>query len=363
MDFSDQIRELTVRIATLKQQELIKTEEATKNALVMPFIKALGYDPFNPLEVTPELVADVGVKKGEKVDYAILKDGTPIMLFECKGYGTDLRKVHASQLYRYFSVTEARFGILTDGVTYQFYTDLEERNKMDPKPFFVFDVSDAKDRDIDELKKFMKSAFDVERILSSAAELKYKGAIKQSLAEELNDPSEEFVRLFASRFYSGRFTQTALSEFTDITKQAFKLFISEQVENRLKSALQQETETAIAEQNQLSKGEAEAAPQNGKQIDTTEDELEAHRIVRAILRVVVDAKRVAMRDAQSYCAILLDDNNRKTICRLRFTKTRMQIGVINADKQEEIFPLESLDDIYNYSDQLKAAVQNYEASE
>ncbi|MCC6613667.1 MAG: type I restriction enzyme HsdR N-terminal domain-containing protein [Anaerolineae bacterium] len=360
MDFSDLVRELASRIPTLKQQKLIKTEEATKNALVMPFIKALGYDPFNPLEVTPELIADVGIKKGEKVDYAILKDGKPIMLFECKSYGTDLSKVQASQLYRYFSVTEARFGILTDGAVYQFYTDLEQPNRMDPKPFFVVDISEAKDRDIDELKRFTKSAFDVERILSSAAELKYKGAIKQILAAELADPSEEFVRLFASRVYSGRLKQAVVSEFTDITKQAFKQFISEQVENRLKNALQQETETSIAEQKELSKAEPELTPQNGKQVETTEDEMEAHRIVRAILREVVDAKRIVMRDAQSYCAILLDDNNRKSICRLRFSKSRMQIGIINGDKQEEILPLESLDDIYHYTDQLKAAVQHYE---
>ncbi len=79
MDFIDRIRDLSTRIP--KQLEHIQTEEATKNALIMPFISALGYNVFDPTEVVPEFTADVGIKKGEKVDYAIHLDGKPIMLF------------------------------------------------------------------------------------------------------------------------------------------------------------------------------------------------------------------------------------------------------------------------------------------
>lgn len=360
MDFIDQIRELAARVPKLKQGELIKTEEGTKNALVMPFIAALGYNVFDPTEVTPELVADVGIKKGEKVDYAILKDGKPIMLFECKCCGVDLNKVHASQLYRYFSVTEARFGILTDGVIYHFYTDLDEPNKLDAKPFFIFDLADAKDRDIDELKRFTKPAFDVNRILNSAAELKYKGEIKQLVSEQFSDPSEDFVRLFASKVYTGRLTQSVMNEFMDITRQALRLYISEQIENRLKSALQQETESISAEQKvQLKASENAQAKADDNGVVTSEEELEGHRIVRAILRELVDAKRVVLRDAKSYCAILLDDNNRKAICRLRFNTSRKQLGIINEQKEEEIVAIETVDDIYKYADRLKAVVLHY----
>lgn len=114
MDFIDHLRLLSTRIAANKDN--IQTEEATKNAMIMPLIQILGYNVFDPLEVTPELVADVGTKKGEKVDYAILKDGKPIILFECKKSGADLHINHASQLFRYFHVTEARFGVLTNGL-------------------------------------------------------------------------------------------------------------------------------------------------------------------------------------------------------------------------------------------------------
>lgn len=118
MDFIDRINELAARIP--KQLDYCTTEEATKNALVLPFINALGYDIFNPTEVLPEFTADVGIKKGEKVDYAILQNGKPIMLFECKWSGADLSKAHVSQLYRYFNVVpDVRFGILTNGIRHK----------------------------------------------------------------------------------------------------------------------------------------------------------------------------------------------------------------------------------------------------
>lgn len=161
MDLIDQLRTLASRIQSTK--DIIQTEEATKNAMVMPFIQILGYNVFDPLEVTPELVADVGTKKGEKVDYAILKDGKPIILFECKKSGADLSINHDAQLFRYFHVTAARFGVLTNGLLYRFFTDLEQPNKMDDKPFFEFNILDFKDRDVEELKKFAKVAFDPSR--------------------------------------------------------------------------------------------------------------------------------------------------------------------------------------------------------
>jgi len=176
MDFVDQLRVLASRIISSKS--IIQTEEATKNAMVMPFIQMLGYNVFDPMEVTPELIADIGTKKGEKVDYAILRDGKPIMLFECKKCGGDLSINHAGQLFRYFHVTEARFGVLTNGLVYRFFTDLEQPNKMDEKPFFEFNILDFNERDVEELKKFAKSAFDLDTILTTANDLKYTRSIQ-----------------------------------------------------------------------------------------------------------------------------------------------------------------------------------------
>src|SRR5215210_6760083 len=140
MDFVEQLQALALK--TEKLCSLLQTEEATKNALIMPFINILGYDIFDPMEVIPEFTADVGIKKGEKVDYAIQKDGKIIMLFECKHCGGDLNVKHASQLFRYFSVTDARIAVLTNGLTFRFFTDLEAPNKMDEKPFFEFNMAE-----------------------------------------------------------------------------------------------------------------------------------------------------------------------------------------------------------------------------
>jgi hypothetical protein len=353
LDFIDQLRGLANRIATTKN--LIQTEEATKNAMVMPFIQLLGYNVFDPTEVTPELIADIGTKKGEKVDYAILRDGHPILLFECKKCGGDLNINHASQLFRYFHVTAARFGVLTNGLVYRFFTDLEQSNKMDDKPFFEFDILDFKDRDVDELKKFAKSHFDLDTILNTANDLKYTRAIQNRLAEWMSNPSEDFVRLVSYDLLAGkRFTPQTRDQFTLITKRAFEQLLSERINERLKGAMAVELPAPDVPVPAASKNE------DATEIVTTAEEIEGYHIIKAILRGVVDSKRVIMRDALSYCAILLDDNNRKPICRLRFNNTqKLAISLFNSKKEEERFALNNLDDIYLYADRIKGTVLAY----
>ena len=351
MDLIDQLRALSARIATTK--DLIQTEEATKNAMVMPFIQILGYNVFDPTEVTPELIADVGTKKGEKVDYAVLRDGKPILLFECKKCGGDLHINHASQLFRYFHVTAARFGVLTNGLTYRFFTDLEQPNKMDEKPFFEFDILDFKDRDVDELKKFAKSMFDIDMILTTANDLKYTRAIQNRLAEWMLNPGEDFVKLLSSDLLAEgkRFTPAIKDQFTLLTKRAFEQLLSERINDRLKGAMTPEPA--------LSEPIVVTAPESAEEagIITTAEEIEGFHIIRAILREVVSPRRIVMRDAQSYCAILLDDNNRKPVCRLRFNNTqKLAVGLFNSKKEEERYALEHIDDLYKHAEQLKAAV-------
>jgi predicted type IV restriction endonuclease len=358
MDFIDQLRLLATRINTTK--DLIQTEEATKNAMVMPFIQILGYNPFDPFEVTPELVADVGTKKGEKVDYAILKEGKPIIIFECKKSGADLNISHASQLFRYFHVTEARFGVLTNGLIYKFFTDLERPNKMDEKPFLEFNILDFKERDVEELKKFAKSTFDVDTILTTANDLKYTRAIQQKLSEWILSPSEEFVRLLSGDLSgSKRFTPAIKDQFTAIAKRAFEQLIGEKINERLKGAMTPESAPPLV-MRAGNKIEDSKENQEQQQTITTPEEIEGFYAVRAMLRESVQSKRIVMRDAQSYCAILLDDNNRKPICRLRFNNLQsLKVGFFNEKKEEEIFPLSSIDDIFNYSEKLKAVLISY----
>ncbi|MEA0930207.1 type I restriction endonuclease [Xanthomonas campestris] len=361
MDFIDQLRVLATRISTTRA--LIQTEEATKNAMVMPLIQILGYNVFDPLEVTPEIVADVGTKKGEKVDYAILRDGKPIILFECKKAGAELSINHAGQLFRYFHVTAARFGVLTNGLVYRFFTDLEQPNKMDEKPFFEFNVLDFKERDVEELKKFAKSAFDLDTILTTANELKYTRAIQTRLGEWMHQPTEEFVKLVSADLVgTRRFTPAIRDQFTAITRRAFDQLVSERINERLKGAMAPETALIGDHISHVPADQPTAAASLAPDplIVTTPEEIEGFHVVRAIVREAIPGRRVFMRDAQSYCAILLDDNNRKPICRLRFNNPqKLRLGLFNAAKEEEQIDLGSIDDIYNFAEKIRATVAAY----
>lgn len=357
MDFADGLRDLSNRIP--QQLGHISTEEATKNALVLPFLTALGYNVFDPREVTPELTADVGTKKGEKVDYAVMRDGEPIMLIEVKCTGTNLEKCHASQLYRYFSVTSARFGVLTNGVSYRFFSDLDAPNKMDNKPFLEVDLTRLEDGQAGQLKKFSKPTFDVEGILETASDLKYTSEIKKILSQEMVEPSEELVKLFAKRVYSGMFTKAVKEQFEAITRRALHEFVSDRVRDRLTSALNQESESRAAE----SGPEAQRPPASegpDEEIDTTSEELEGYYVIRGILSEVVDPKRVVMRDVRSYCGILLDDNNRKPLCRLHFNTGQKYIGLFDEEKNETREPIGEMTEIYRFAKRLKETAARYD---
>jgi hypothetical protein len=363
MDFKDQIKQLSDRVSRLKDS--ILTEEATKNALIMPFLNALGYDVFNPFEVVPEFVSDIGTKKGEKVDYAIMREVNgglpePCLLIECKHWKQALT-LHDNQLLRYFHVTKARFGILTNGIVYRFYTDLEEPNKMDSKPFLEVDMLDLRDNQIEELKKFSKPYFDVDLILNTASELKYTGVLRALLLEEFANPSETLVKhLVKGKLQQDKpFTAKSLEYFTPLVKKAIQLTISEQITDRLKTALVAEELSLPVVTPTSDSAAVQAEEKSGPVVVTTAEELEGFYIVRAILRSQVAAERIVHRDAQSYFAILLDDNNRKPICRLNFNGQKKYITLFDEAKKEIRQEMASLDDIFTHSEALIKTLSSY----
>lgn len=349
MELYNQLKGLADKVEQLKDK--IGTEESTKHAFTLPFINILGYDAFNPTEVVPEFTADLGLKKGEKVDYAIFQNDVPILIIECKYWKQDLN-VHNSQLFRYFHVTKTRFALLTNGIVYRFYTDLEETNKMDEKPFLEFDITNLKENTAKEIEKFHKSKFDVSKIVDNASNLKYTREIKSLIDQELQFPSQEFVRLFANRAYNGRLTSHVMEEFTDIVNKAFTQIISEKVNDRLNSALNKEEEKQ--------KNEEEIIEEPKSKIETTEEELEAYQIVVAILRRILPKERIVFRDTQSYFGILLDDNNRKPICRLHLNSGNKYISIFDENRKETKEPIQSIDDIYNYEKHLLKTAEHYD---
>lgn len=360
MDFIDELKALSSKI--MKQMDLIQSEEATKHAFVLPFISALGYNVFDPTEVTPEFGADIGIKKGEKVDYAILQDGKPVMLFECKSCKTNLDQEDITQLYRYFTATEVRFGILTNGVIYRFYTDLEEKNIMDKKPFLEVNMLDIKDVDIkdvvvEDLKRFCKG-FIIEETLSAASELKYTREIKRILSDQLQNPSEEFTKFFASQVYPGKITQSVKQQFTFLTKQAINQFINDRINKLIKKAT--EPPEAPPVQRDIPPSEEEQKEPKGKVV-TTQEEMEAYYIVKSILRQRIDVNRIFKRDMINFFGILLDDTQLKPICRLYFNNPKKKyLGLIDSEKKEEKVPINDLNDMYQYAERLLTVINSYE---
>ncbi|MCE1236990.1 MAG: type I restriction enzyme HsdR N-terminal domain-containing protein [Hyphomicrobiales bacterium] len=362
MSVDEKIAALSQRITKLKDS--VETEEATKNAFIMPFIGALGYDVFDPSVVIPEYTADVGVKKGEKVDYAIKRNSEIAILIECKPCKTELMTIHTSQLYRYFSVTSARFAVLTNGIKYWFYSDLDEPNKMDAKPFFEFDMLNFRPAQIEELSKFCNENFDIDTILVTASDLKYRSLIMKEFASELDDPCDELSRMLVGRVYDGKLTANVMSKFGPLVARAIKDTIRELVNQKLSSAIDDTSRTALPISTDATKEQSiNSTPQEAtvsvEDIVTTDEERDGYNIVRAIVREVISISRIYMRDTKSYCGILIDDNNRKPLCRLHFNRDAKYIGLFDSEKNEERIRINCLEDIFNYSERLKETALRY----
>ncbi len=358
MDFASKLNELSTMVA--QRKGAIKTEEATKTAFVLPFIsKVLGYDIFDPAEVVPEYICDVGTKKGEKIDYAILRDDNVQMLFECKKIGEDLNINHASQLFRYFHVTNARIGILTNGQKYKFFTDLDNKNKMDEKPFLELDILEIDENIISEVNKLTKASFDVDSIINAAEELKYIGQIKKIISSQFASPDDDFVRFFSQRVYEGVNTQRVRELFSSLTKKALSQFLNDQTNERLKSAIS--GNVAPIESDIVVENTAIVMPagKDDDGIETTQEEMDGYYIVKAIARSAIESKRIYHRDTKSYFGILIDDNNRKPLCRLNFNGSKKFITIFDENKVETRHELASLDDIYKFSEQLVNTARQY----
>ncbi|WP_098464920.1 type I restriction endonuclease [Isoptericola jiangsuensis] len=363
MEIGERLASLATKIE--QQKATIETEEATKNAFVMPFISlVLGYDVFDPTEVVPEFTADVGTKRGEKVDYAIVKDGEVQMLVEAKAIGAPLSLNHASQLFRYFATTNARIAVLTNGQHYHFFTDLEKPNRMDEKPFLQLDLLDLDETLVPEVQKLTKDSFDLDSVVSAAEELKYIGALKRALAAQFREPDDDWVKALTNRVYEGSFTQRVKEQFRGLVGKATKQFLADQVNDRLKAALGSQTYSEVpatamtgVEAAEESVTDVEAPDSRG--IETTLEEVEGYQIVRAIVCSEVSPSRIVHRDTKSYMGILLDDNNRKPIARLHFNTGQKYLGLFDEDKSETRHPIDAIDEIYGFAEHLRKTVHNY----
>ncbi len=343
MSIENALRTLSERVRT--HSETISTEEAAKTSIVLPFLQALGYDVFDPGEVVPEFTADAMGKRGEKVDYAIRINGQVSILVECKSLTTRLDQKCLSQLFRYFTVTTAKFAILTNGRIFEFYSDLEAPNKLDTRPFLAVDLLELSGGDLSELSKFEKSAFDVGSILATAEHLKHVSAVKKYLRTLIEEPNDRFVRMVAGEVHDGRVSAQIREQVQTAIRTAFRDVIREEVRHKLSSALE-------------SNGDGDTEFEPAPEIETTQAEIEGMLTIRAIVGEVIETRRVDLRDAKSYCAVLIDDNNRKPLARLHFNRAQWYLGLFDGDAEERV-AIGGLDDIYRFSGRLKDTARKY----
>lgn len=348
MELDEKLYSLSERIKQIKKS--IKTEEATKQSLILPFFQSLGYDVFNPLEFVPEFTADVGIKRGEKVDYAILKDNEPIILIEAKSCTDNLLK-HDSQLFRYFGTTKSRFAILTNGIIYKFFSDLDQPNIMDKKPFYILDMENLSEQSITYVEKFIKNNLDIDNILNTASDLKYLNLMKNAFKNLLENPNDDFVRLLLNMgVYDGIKNQKVINKFKPIVKRATNQFINEKMSSKFKETL---NSTENDKENRLENELQE------EKIVTTIDELNAYAIVKSILRKQVEPQRIMYKDTESYFGILLDNNIRKWIIRINLNSRNKHIVIPNENKKQIRYDITTIDDIYKFENEIIKSLIRY----
>lgn len=351
MSFNEQFEQFVKRVESIKDS--IQTEEATKTAIIMPFFSLLGYDVFNPQEFAPEYVADVGIKRGEKVDYAILQDGKPVIIIEAKSINRSLDK-HDSQLFRYFSTTPAKFAILTNGLRYRFYTDLEDQNKMDVIPFLDFDLLQIKEAQIEELKRFQKENFNVAKTFDAASLLKYQGKFKQTLSEQFQNPSDEFVRFFLQDVYLGMKTQSVLERFRPILKRSMQEFISETMNDKIKTAL---FDKPAPDRQESAADIGESAPDTF--LTPTRPEMNAYYHLKNLFKSYVNLEDITYKKTESYLAVLYKGNVRKWICRLIINGTQIIVVIPDKDKKEVRCGVANLYELGNYERYMASVIGRY----
>jgi len=332
MDFIDNVKKLAERISNLK--ELILTEEATKNAFIMPFIQMLGYDVFNPLEVVPEMDCDL-TNRGDKIDYAINIEGNISILIECKHWKQNLN-VHETQLKKYFAASSARFAILTNGIDYNFYTDVDKANIMDDKPFFTINMLRLKDNDIQYLEKFCKSNYNDNNIIHTASCLKTKAQINDIVSRELRNPSAEFVRYFV-REINGMSNQKLIDIYSPLVMESINSFMSSKfntIDNGIEVDKQQEnTDETISD-----------------------EKLKSFEMVSEILHKSLEPVEIYYKDYKSYFVIRYKYSDWRWICRLSLKPYSKRICLPYDDyKSNKWYDLKSIDNILDLSNGLLEA--------
>ena len=361
MELSD-LQALSEKLAPFAEQEL--NEQTTKYALIVPMVKMLGYDPGNPLEVVFEYGASFGVKKDARVDIAVLRDGEPIILIECKPLQAKLGIDKVSQLFAYFAACqEARIGILTNGREYQLFSDLDNKGAMDSEPFLTFDMLNFDKRILPVLQKLSKNSWDLSSVIASASRLKHLAIIKAQIEKDAMEPDDDVVKHYAKACYKGNMMQSVIESFRPLVVQAFKDYINDRLRPFIVPFPEPKPEPA-PEPSPEPTPEPEPAPA----IVTHDSEMYAYVAVKTLLSGTVEPSRVQIHDYKGFCSVQLDGKPSKTICRFYWFEPVQPDGTIGKYASIEIsangkdgspvkHPLGTIEDILPLAEELAQAVR------
>lgn len=341
-----------------KYRESDLNEAQTDAAFIRPFIAALGYDHKDVFEVVPQYSTAFGDTKKYRVDYAIVLGDLPAILIEVKKQGHPLND-RPDQLAFYMNSTDARFGIYTNGLIYKFFSDLDEEKKMDVRPFMEINLADTDEMSVRALNRFTKDSFNIDRAVEAAGTLKYTRGMRQVLAKQYESPDEDFIQWLGKRVYDGVFNKKVKDHFTPMVRNAFRSFVTERANMALQSAMKKDIDGSDGPEEEID--EESNSGENDKGIETTAEEIEGWMIVKgmigATLRSSIDPSRVRYRDYKGFFKVLLDRKSKQEICRFYFNSSNKKIRVFEREGKQVTHPIESLDDIYRFTDQIKERAQ------
>jgi hypothetical protein len=290
-----------------------KDETQTRDNLIHPFFNYLNYNKLD--DYTHEYVADIGEKKGRKVDIAItLGKKEPIMLVECKSASTKLNDNHFRQLNEYCLYTpSAKIGILTNGIIYNFYTvNNREKKGLNSKPFFSFNLVDYDNSSLEILALFNRQNIEINDILQEAEDVYFLENFDNALYKTLTD-NDDLVKLVFKNMGGLRATEKSLSQIKSLINSI-----------SLKTAVDKLTQKEISESN--------------TGVITTAEEIKAYNIIKTILAMsnkikTAEIERISYRDLKNSFTILVDDKQTKNICSLVF-KEKIKVIEINGDRYD-----------------------------
>ena len=304
------IKKSLAKFEFAKATEKCANEAQTRLYLIEPIIQVLGYSSFD--DMLTEINAGWGAKN-DRADIGLLvKDKkNPEIIIECKSLGKKLTDKEASQLNNYFINTKnSKIGILTNGLEWRFYSvnNSTKSQNLFEIPFLVLDFSDINDELIEQLSKFHRNFLvtNLNELLDETQEFYFMQGFDKALSEELFEPSDDFIKAIFSRM-------DVKKNLTDTIKDKIKLLInSNSIQTALLKVIEEESKS-------------------GNMVITTAEELKIYHTVKTILvhNKKIDAERITYRDQKNSFNVLVDNNNKKIVCKILSARNLIEI---NGDK-------------------------------